>query len=156
MANRPSSELPKLPTGIDGYAGIHWYTLLQIVLTAGIFAVTLTPGAPVFPVIIVLLVPIRLKIMNRWWRKETLKCTFPSLFRTMVFFLTCEQMLIRGLVEKASYMTMMRQERLSIERSRKTKRPAQRFWSSLNGSEAYARGFYNNLSPLFMYIYSPI
>lgn len=49
------------------------YTLLQIVVTAGIFAVTFTPGAPVFPVIIVLLVPIRLKVMNKWWGRETLK-----------------------------------------------------------------------------------
>lgn len=49
------------------------YTLLQIVVTAGIFAVTFTPGAPVFPVIIVLLVPIRLKVMNKWWSRETLK-----------------------------------------------------------------------------------
>lgn len=49
------------------------YTLLQIVVTAGIFAVTLTPAAPAFPVIIVLLVPIRLRFMNKWWNRETLK-----------------------------------------------------------------------------------
>jgi len=49
------------------------YTLLQIFLTGGIFAVTFTPGAPVFPVIIVLLVPVRLKVMNRYWARETLK-----------------------------------------------------------------------------------
>jgi hypothetical protein len=57
------------------------YTLLQIVLTAGIFAVTFTPGAPVFPVIIVLLVPVRLRIMNRYWAVGTLKgrFTFPPL-----------------------------------------------------------------------------
>ncbi|KAG0126465.1 HCO3 transporter family-domain-containing protein [Tuber indicum] len=69
----PSSELPQLPDGIRGYRGIHMYTLLQIVITAGIFAVTFTPGAPVFPVIIVLLVPIRLNLMNKWWSRETLK-----------------------------------------------------------------------------------
>lgn len=49
------------------------YTLLQIVVTAGVFAITFTPGAPVFPVIIVLLVPIRLNLMNKWWSRETLK-----------------------------------------------------------------------------------
>lgn len=49
------------------------YTLLQIVVTAGIFAITFTPAAPVFPVIIVLLVPIRLNVMNKWWSRETLK-----------------------------------------------------------------------------------
>ncbi|PWW79028.1 hypothetical protein C7212DRAFT_350247 [Tuber magnatum] len=69
----PSSELPQLPNGIKGYGRIHMYTLLQIVITAGIFAITFTPGAPVFPVIIVLLVPIRLNVMNKWWSKETLK-----------------------------------------------------------------------------------
>lgn len=69
----PSSELPPLPNGIKSYRGIHMYTLLQIVVTAGIFAVTLTPAAPAFPVIIVLLVPIRLRFMNKWWNRETLK-----------------------------------------------------------------------------------
>ncbi|CUS09415.1 unnamed protein product [Tuber aestivum] len=68
----PSGELPQLPDGMKGYGGIHMYTLLQIVITAGIFAITFTPGAPVFPVIIVLLVPIRLNLMNRWWNRETL------------------------------------------------------------------------------------
>ncbi|KAL7270188.1 hypothetical protein RUND412_007116 [Rhizina undulata] len=69
---RPESELPPLPNGIQGYKGIHVYTLLQIVITAGIFVITFTPGAPVFPVIVVLLVPIRLKIMNRFWSIQTL------------------------------------------------------------------------------------
>ena len=49
------------------------YTLLQIALTAGIFAVTFTPAAPVFPIIIVLLVPLRLRIMSRHWAPGTLK-----------------------------------------------------------------------------------
>lgn len=49
------------------------YTLLQIFLTVGIFAITFTPGAPVFPVIIVMLVPVRLKIMSKWWHPDTLK-----------------------------------------------------------------------------------
>lgn len=54
------------------------YTLLQIVVTAGIFAITFTTAAPAFPVIIVLLVPIRLKVMNKWWSRETLKRGSPN------------------------------------------------------------------------------
>ncbi|KAF8425331.1 HCO3 transporter family-domain-containing protein [Tirmania nivea] len=69
----PTSALPRLPEGVRSYQAIHLYTLLQVVVTGGIFAVTLTPAAPVFPVIIVLLVPIRLKIMNRYWNSNTLK-----------------------------------------------------------------------------------
>lgn len=76
-AHSPSSELPPLPQGIEGYRGIHMYTLLQIVVTAGIFAITFTSAAPAFPVIIVLLVPIRLKVMNKWWSRETLKRGLP-------------------------------------------------------------------------------
>ena len=75
-AMKPKSELKKLTGGIGGYAGIHMYTLFQILVTAGIFAVTFTPAAPVFPVIIVLLVPVRLKLMNKWWSYETLKCEY--------------------------------------------------------------------------------
>jgi len=56
------------------------YTLLQIVVTAGIFAITFTPCAPVFPVIIVLLVPIRLNLMNKWWSRETLGCMLHPLY----------------------------------------------------------------------------
>lgn len=74
---RPSSELPPLPQGVRGYWGIHMYTLLQVVVTVGIFAITFTPAAPAFPVIIVLLVPIRLKVMNRWWSRETLNRESP-------------------------------------------------------------------------------
>lgn len=77
VIDRPSSELPPLPDGIKGYRGVHMYTLLQIVITAGIFAITFTPAAPAFPVIIVLLVPIRLRVMNKWWNRETLKRLCP-------------------------------------------------------------------------------
>ena len=42
-------------------------------LTAVIFIVTLTKGAPAFPIIIIALVPIRLLVMNRMWHRETLR-----------------------------------------------------------------------------------
>jgi hypothetical protein len=69
----PPSELPPLPKGIKSYWGIHMYTLLQIVMTGVIFYVTLTQGAPAFPVIIIALVPARLLLMNRLWDRETLR-----------------------------------------------------------------------------------
>ena len=69
----PTSTLPRLPEGVHSYRGIHLYSLLQVIVTGAIFAVTLTPAAPVFPIIIVILVPIRLKIMNRYWDRNTLK-----------------------------------------------------------------------------------
>ncbi|KAI5803623.1 HCO3 transporter family-domain-containing protein [Peziza echinospora] len=69
----PVSALPSLPEGAPGYAGIHVYTIVQIVVTVGIFALTFTPAAPAFPVVIVLFVPIRLKLMARWWKPETLQ-----------------------------------------------------------------------------------
>ena len=49
------------------------YTIVQIVMTIVIFIVTLTKGAPAFPVIIIALVPIRLVVMNRMWDRETLR-----------------------------------------------------------------------------------
>jgi hypothetical protein len=61
----PSSELPPLPKALKSYWGIHMYTLLQIFMTGVIFYVTLTQGAPAFPVIIIVLVPARLLIMNK-------------------------------------------------------------------------------------------
>ena len=42
-------------------------------MTVIIFIVTLTKGAPAFPVIIIALVPIRLLVMNRIWHRETLR-----------------------------------------------------------------------------------
>lgn len=49
------------------------YTTVQIVVTIVIFIVTLTKGAPAFPIIIIALVPVRLLLMNKVWSKETLK-----------------------------------------------------------------------------------
>ncbi|KAH7628630.1 HCO3 transporter family-domain-containing protein [Sordaria sp. MPI-SDFR-AT-0083] len=75
----PPSELPPLPSPtrpgqkpINRWA-IHGYTLTQIVLTGIIFYVTLTVAAPGFPVIIIILVPVRLWIMSRIWGRETLR-----------------------------------------------------------------------------------
>ncbi|EAW12758.1 HCO3- transporter family protein [Aspergillus clavatus NRRL 1] len=87
----PSSELPPLPSSLvknnnspeevignepprsPSYIPIHLYTILQIVITVVIFIVTLTQGAPVFPVLIILLVPFRLLVMKRWWPREVLR-----------------------------------------------------------------------------------
>lgn len=69
----PPSELPTLPTAIQGYLGVHVYTVTQILLTVVIFVVTLTKGAPAFPVIIIALVPARLLLMNKLWSRESLR-----------------------------------------------------------------------------------
>ncbi|KAF4313592.1 Bicarbonate transporter protein [Botryosphaeria dothidea] len=69
----PPSELPKLPQKIRNYAPIHLYTLAQIVITVVIFIVTLTKAGPAFPIIIILLVPIRLTVMKKVWNRETLR-----------------------------------------------------------------------------------
>ena len=68
----PPSELPAPPGGLETYWGIHAYTMAQIVLTVVIFVVTLTKGAPSFPIIIIALVPVRLLLMNRIWNRKTL------------------------------------------------------------------------------------
>ena len=68
----PPSELPPLPAGA-GYAQIHLYTATQIVVTAGIFAMTLTVAGPAFPVVIIALVPVRLVLMTRIWKREVLR-----------------------------------------------------------------------------------
>ena len=47
--------------------------MVQVIVTVIIFVVTLTKGAPAFPVIIIALVPIRLLLMNRIWNKATLR-----------------------------------------------------------------------------------
>ena len=62
-----------MPTAIRGYLGIRVYTIVQIVVTTVIFIVTLTKGAPAFPVIIIALVPARLLLMNNLWSRETLR-----------------------------------------------------------------------------------
>ena len=77
----PPSELPILPPSISSdnpptwksYGAVHGYTVVQIVITVIIFIVTLTKGAPAFPVIIIALVPVRLIFMNRIWRREVLR-----------------------------------------------------------------------------------
>jgi len=62
-----------LPEVVKNYWGMHTYTIVQIVVTVIIFIVTLTKGAPAFPIIIIALVPTRLLLMNRLWHRETLK-----------------------------------------------------------------------------------
>jgi len=69
----PQSELPALPKTVKNYWGVHIYTIVQIIVTVTIFIVTLTKGAPAFPVIIIALVPIRLLVMNKIWHRETLR-----------------------------------------------------------------------------------
>ncbi|KKY21544.1 putative hco3transporter family protein [Phaeomoniella chlamydospora] len=77
----PPSELPTLPLTVSSespptyksYAPVHAYTLLQIIMTVVIFVVTLTKGAPAFPIIILALVPFRLKLMKKMWRQQVLR-----------------------------------------------------------------------------------
>jgi hypothetical protein len=73
----PASELPPLPPALSdtgaSYWPVHIYTILQIVMAIVIFIVTLTKGAPAFPVIIIALVPFRLVVMRRWWGREVLR-----------------------------------------------------------------------------------
>ncbi|KAL8790115.1 MAG: hypothetical protein Q9213_000817 [Squamulea squamosa] len=69
----PASELPALPADVKSYRGVHIYTVVQIVVTVVIFIVTLTKAAPAFPVLIIILVPIRLLLMNKLWDRETLR-----------------------------------------------------------------------------------
>ncbi|KAL8643906.1 MAG: hypothetical protein Q9226_008046 [Calogaya cf. arnoldii] len=69
----PPSELPKLPGDVKSYRGVHVYTIVQILVTIVIFIVTLTKAAPAFPVLIIILVPIRLLLMIRLWDRETLR-----------------------------------------------------------------------------------
>ncbi|RYP72192.1 hypothetical protein DL769_004506 [Monosporascus sp. CRB-8-3] len=69
----PPSDLPPLPPGIRSWVGVHIYTILQVVMTGVVFGITLTIAAPAFPIIIIILVPIRLKIMNRLWDRATLR-----------------------------------------------------------------------------------
>ncbi|GKT42443.1 putative transporter [Colletotrichum spaethianum] len=68
----PISELPALPQGAS-WIGIHFYTVTQLVLTGIVFGVTLTVAAPGFPIIIIILVPVRLFFMNRIWSRQTLR-----------------------------------------------------------------------------------
>ncbi|KAI9727749.1 MAG: hypothetical protein M1834_007988 [Cirrosporium novae-zelandiae] len=69
----PPSSLPPLPPGVSSYWPVHGYTLLQILVTGGVFGVTLTRAAPIFPVLVVALVPVRLVGMRRVWGKGSLR-----------------------------------------------------------------------------------
>lgn len=77
----PPSELPTLPPSISianpprwkSYAPIHGYTVVQVVVTIIIFVITLTKAAPAFPVMIIALVPGRLLLMKKIWRREVLR-----------------------------------------------------------------------------------
>jgi HCO3- transporter family protein len=66
------SELPELPEGVT-WLGVNTFTLTQLVLTGVVFGVTLTVAAPGFPIIIIVLVPVRLMLMNKIWSRETLR-----------------------------------------------------------------------------------
>ncbi|KAH6697520.1 HCO3 protein [Plectosphaerella plurivora] len=66
------SELPELPEGVTWFS-INTYTITQLVLTGVVFGVTLTVAAPGFPIIIIILVPVRLLLMNKIWSRETLR-----------------------------------------------------------------------------------
>ncbi|KAL2757821.1 hypothetical protein ACRALDRAFT_1079902 [Sodiomyces alcalophilus JCM 7366] len=68
----PYADLPPLPRGAT-WLGVHTYTITQLVLTGVVFGVTLTVAAPGFPIIIIVLVPVRLFVMNRIWSRETLR-----------------------------------------------------------------------------------
>ena len=58
---------------MQGYAGVHIYTAVQVVITVIVLVVTLTPAAPIFPVLIIALVPFRLLAMRKLWNRETLR-----------------------------------------------------------------------------------
>lgn len=58
---------------IPSYVPIHLYTISQILLTIGIFIVTLTIAGPAFPLLIILLVPLRLVGLIRVWDREVLR-----------------------------------------------------------------------------------
>ena len=47
--------------------------MVQIIITILIFVITLTKGAPAFPVVIIALVPVRLLLMNKIWKRDTLR-----------------------------------------------------------------------------------
>ena len=69
----PSADLPGLPDRVRGYRALHSYTVVQIAATAGIFVATLTQAAPAFPLLIIALVPCRLLLMPKVWRREELR-----------------------------------------------------------------------------------
>jgi hypothetical protein len=68
-----SANSQETPSRNPSYLPIHLYTILQICITVVIFILTLTRGAPAFPVLIIALVPFRLLVMKRWWPREVLR-----------------------------------------------------------------------------------
>ena len=62
-----------MPSRVKSYKGVHFYTVVQVVVAIAIFILTLTKGAPGFPLVIIALVPIRLLVMNRVWDREVLR-----------------------------------------------------------------------------------
>lgn len=52
---------------------MHLYTVAQLLVATVIFIITLTKGAPAFPLVIIALVPTRLLLMNRVWDREVLR-----------------------------------------------------------------------------------
>jgi len=69
----PVSQLPSLPQAVKSYAAVNFYTIVQVITTLLIFIVTLTQGAPAFPILIIALIPIRLTLMKKVWHRETLR-----------------------------------------------------------------------------------
>jgi hypothetical protein len=68
----PASQLPAVPPGVRGYWPIHGYTAFQILVTVAVFAVTLSPAGPAFPILIISLVPFRLLALPRIWSRDVL------------------------------------------------------------------------------------
>ncbi|CAK7262688.1 hypothetical protein SEPCBS119000_000111 [Sporothrix epigloea] len=62
----------QLPESVR-WSAVHAYTLTQIAATAAVFGVTLTVAAPVFPVLIIILVPLRLTLMKKIWSRDALR-----------------------------------------------------------------------------------
>lgn len=56
-----------------GCWGVHTYTVVQIAGSVGVFVLTFTEAAPVFPLIFIALVPVRLLVMKRLWDRDTLR-----------------------------------------------------------------------------------
>ncbi|KAL2820503.1 hypothetical protein BDW59DRAFT_174529 [Aspergillus cavernicola] len=58
--NTPNKKNNQRPS----YSPVHLYTILQIITTVAIFILTLTRGAPAFPLLIISLVPFHLLVMK--------------------------------------------------------------------------------------------
>ncbi|KAF2993246.1 hypothetical protein E8E13_000432 [Curvularia kusanoi] len=69
----PKSQLPPLPAGVSRWRDIHTWTLTQLVITYSIFGITQSPAGPAFPIIVFSLVPLRLKVLKRYWSPHLLR-----------------------------------------------------------------------------------